>query len=238
MKGPPGERFESMPGSYPRPIRPAVARGDSDLSLSRGKSDEHVDGAHQLQALFEEVRRLPRQTIDPVLEDLHEYVEADPQGGGLPPGLEQPVQAGPKELADVHEEPDAEGRRRPHHDEDREQSPPEWVLGTHEEPRVDDLGAEQHTIEIDLTDAEHGHRRHDRDLEHERLAAALGRPSLARRQNACGDDQDDLEILHDAVLDHQPAAELPVTEGHQHHYRHDDDARQEGDAAAAQPSKA
>jgi len=78
---------------------------------------------------------------------------------------------------------------------------------------VDDLRAEQEAIEIDLADADHGHRRHDGDLEHERLAAALRLQSLARRQNACGAHQDDLEILHDAVLDDQSAAELPVMEG-------------------------
>src|SRR6185295_16536592 len=108
-------------------------RGASGRSgqLSRGKSNEHVDGGHQLQGLFEEVRRLPRQTTDPVLEHLHDHEEADPEGGGLPPGFEQPAQAGPPELADAHEEPDADGRRCAHHDKDREQSPPERVLGTH-----------------------------------------------------------------------------------------------------------
>jgi hypothetical protein len=70
------------------------------------------------------------------------------------------------------------------------------------------------------------------------IAAALRGQTLAGRQQARDGYQDDLQPLHDAVLAHQPRAEMRIMESQQHEDGHRDDARQEGNGTAAEPSQA
>ena len=77
-----------------------------DKPLPGGKSDEDVDRGNELEHFLEEVCRLPRETVDPALEDLHQHEEGDAGRRRLPPGLAHALQARPPERAHVDQEPD------------------------------------------------------------------------------------------------------------------------------------
>ena len=205
-----------------------------DISAAREESDEDEHRGDELQEFLAGVQGQPADVAEWALEDLDSQEQHEPERRRLSPRLPQPVQRGPPQLAHVHEQPDADRGRRPDHDHGRRQPRRQRILRAHEESRGDHLRAEHHPVEVDLADADQGHRRNDGDLQRDRLAGAPGRPSLAEREHAAGGGQQHLQPLDHVVLVDQPGAERGI-DGADHEEDTDDaETHERGDTATVE----
>ena len=199
-----------QPTARGRPVMTIKGRPDIRLMISRRRAASPTKmqtAADELQRLLDEVQGQPAEVAERTLEELDGQEEHDAEPSICPHGFAQrPLQARHSvRTCTSSQTPTAAGA--PITITARRQPRGQRILRVHEEPRGDDLGAEQHTVEIDLADADHGHRRDDGDLEHGGLAARAAPPALAERDHAGGGGQHDLQPLHHVVLVDQPGTE-------------------------------
>jgi hypothetical protein len=179
------------------------------------------------------MRRQRRDAAQRALEHLDAEEQRHPEGGHLPPRLPESPHARLPKVSQVDEQPRADrGRSADHHDHGQRASE-ERMLGAHEEPRGDDLGAEEHAIEVHLADAGHGHRGDDRDLQSRRVSRATRGAALQGGEQPGRAAQHDLEPLDHVILADEAAAERWIAHGNREEHDEHDEAQDRGDGPAA-----